>query len=236
MRDDSARRSLIMALQHDTDRDPSWTIPAELRLRLLAALLTGPDRRATMTWDEFHEWLDEDTRAEWVDGEVIVPSPASARHQLLMTFLLRVLTGFSELHDLGVVLPPPFQMKLDRSSREPDLLFLARDHLDRLKPTYLDGPADLAVEILSPESVGRDRGDKFFEYERARIPEYWLLDPETERAEFYRLDAHGKYQVVAPDTDGRYHSAVLPGLWLNVAWLWQSPLPQVDDALMDIAD
>src|SRR5262249_52820138 len=44
---------------------------------------------------------------------------------------------------------------------EPDVLFVPAAHLDRLKPTYLDGPPDLTVEIVSPESAGPDRGDKF---------------------------------------------------------------------------
>ncbi|MEJ7756097.1 MAG: Uma2 family endonuclease [Nocardioidaceae bacterium] len=54
--------------------------------------------------------------------------------------------------------------------------------------TYLDGAADLAIEIISPESIGRDRGEKFVEYEAAGIREYWLIDPERRQAEFYRLE------------------------------------------------
>jgi Uma2 family endonuclease len=106
--------------------------------------------------------------------------------------------------------------------------------MDRLKPTYLDGPADLAVEVVSPESAGRDRGDKYYEYERAGITEYWLIDPQTERAEFYQLDAAERYHLILPDGDGLYHSAILPGLWLRVAWLWQDPPPPAEDALLAI--
>jgi Uma2 family endonuclease len=90
------------------------------------------------------------------------------------------------------------------------------------------------VEIFSPESIGRDRGDKFYEYERAGIPEYWVIDPETERAEFWQLDAQDKYQLVPADAAGAYHSRALPGFWLRVAWLWQQPLPSVDDVLLEV--
>ena len=107
----------------------------------------------------------------------------------------------------------------------PDLLFVAREHLDRLHETYLDGPADLAVEIISPDSLGRDRGEKFAEYESAGLPEYWLIDPIRRQAEFYELDAHGHYRLVVAGQSGRYHSRALPGLWLEVDWFWQSPLP-----------
>lgn len=223
-----------MAVSKLPPEERSWVIPRELRLQLVAALASHGDTRPEMSWEDFHDWADEDTGAEWVDGEVIMPSPASTRHQLLMRFLVRLLSSYAELDDAGLVMPPPFLMKLERAAREPDVLFVARDHLDRLKPTYLDGPADLVVEIISPESRGRDRGDKFYEYEAARIPEYWLLDPDTLRAEFYQLDAEGRYQLVPLDEEGRYHSRALPGFWLRVAWLWQDPLPGIERCLLEV--
>ncbi len=203
-----------------------------LRRRLLE-VLSAPVQPPRMTYEEFLDWADEDTLAEWVDGEVVMYSPASKRHQQIVGFLEKVLGTFVEQHDLGVVLSAPFQMKLEHG-REPDLLFVAREHLERLKETHLDGPADLVVEIVSPESVGRDRGDKFYEYERGGVVEYWLIDPQTKRAEFYQRAASGQYQLVPPDAEGVYRSAVLPGLWLRVVWLWQEPLPAMEDLLLDI--
>jgi len=180
-----------------------------------------PEYRS-MTYEEFLNLADEDLPAEWVDGEVIVTSLARDRHQDIVRFLTAVLSVFVETHEPGAVRPAPFQMKLARSGREPDVLFIAQEHLDRLKATYLDGPADLVIEITSPESVGRDRGEKFYEYEQANIPEYWLIDPERKRAEFYRLDENGQYQLV-PQEAGVYRSRVLEGFWLRADWLWQTP-------------
>lgn len=225
-----------MSTPKPDDQQSTWRISNELRAQLLAALGSDDSTRARMTYDEFLAWADEDTLAEWVDGEVVLmPSPASTRHQRLTRFLVRVMSSYAELHDLGEVFEPPFQMRLEQSGREPDVLFIAQRHLDRLKDTYLDGPADIAVEIISPESVGRDRGNKFFEYQKAGIPEYWLLEPETERAEFYRLDSKGVYQLVAPGEDGIFRSSVLAGFWLRERWLWQEPLPNVDDVLYEVA-
>lgn len=188
-----------------------------------------------MTYEEFLDWADEDTLAEWVDGEIAMTSPASDRHQDVMLFIADVLRPYVKLHQLGKVQVAPFQMKLRTSGREPDVLFIAKDHLDRLRRTYLDGPADLAVEIISPESAQRDRTQKFFEYQAAGIPEYWLIDPDTQTAEFHQLDEHGSYRKIAPDADGRYHALALPGLWLRVAWLWQKPLPDPADVLFEVA-
>ncbi|MFQ5813054.1 MAG: Uma2 family endonuclease [Anaerolineae bacterium] len=214
---------------------PDWIAEQpELRRRLretIGEIPTRPPQK--MSYEEFLAWADEDTLAEWVDGEVVMYSPASDRHQDLVRFLTSVLSVYVETRDLGVIRPAPFQMKLEHG-REPDLLFVARERLERLKETYLDGPADLVMEIVSPESAGRDRGEKFYEYEQAGIPEYWLIDPQTERAEFYQLTAAGRYRPVLPDAEGIYRAEVLPGFWLRVAWLWQTPLPPVLDVVREL--
>ncbi|MDH7486272.1 MAG: Uma2 family endonuclease [Anaerolineae bacterium] len=206
----------------------------ELRLQLLEVLLT-PSRPRRMSYEEFLEWCDEDTWAEWVNGEVVVLSPASEQHQHIRAFLEAVLGIYAQEHGLGRVIGAPFLMRLPeemRRAREPDLLFVAGEHLARLKETYLDGPADLVVEIVSPESLSRDRGEKFYEYEQAGIPEYWLIDPRREEAEFYQLDAQGRYRLVLSDAEGVYHSRVLGGFRLHVAWLWRPP--RVLDALREL--
>jgi len=192
----------------------------DLRRRVIEMLLE-PERRK-MTYEEFLAWADEDTLAEWVNGKVVMNSPASRQHQGIMDFLVKVIGIYVEAHDLGTVISAPFQMKLEQG-REPDVLFVAREHLERLKEIFLDGPADLVVEIASPDSLERDRGAKFYEYERAGIPEYWLIDPLRQRVEFYQLDAEGRYRLVEPDAQGVYRSAILPGLRLRVEWLWHTP-------------
>jgi Uma2 family endonuclease len=197
-----------------------------------------PERAAPpgkMTYEEFLAWADEDTWAEWVNGAVVILSPASTRHQQLATFLATSINFFVDVHQLGVVLTPPFQMKTapDLPGREPDLIFIAREHLDRLKDTYLDGPADLVVEIISRDSRARDRGEKFYEYEQGGVREYWLLDYLRRQAEFYQLGPDGIYHVVPVGADGIYRSAVLEGLWLKVEWLWQEPLPLLMSVLRE---
>jgi Uma2 family endonuclease len=75
----------------------------------------------------------------------------------------------------------------------------------------LDGPADPVVEVVAPESVGRDRGEKFTEYERAGIRGYWLIDPQRKQAEMYRLAETGRYQTVLSGETSLFHSQVVLG-------------------------
>lgn len=182
---------------------------------------------AKMTYEEFLAWLDEDTWAEWVNGEVVRMSPISGEHNDLGRFLLGLISHFVEAHQLGVIRYEPFQMKTgpDLPGRSPDIFFVAKENLSRLKPTHLEGPADLVVEIISPESRARDRGEKFYEYEQGGVREYWMLDRQRKRAEFYALGADGIYQLISVGDDGVFRSVVLPGFWLKVEWLWQDPLP-----------
>jgi Uma2 family endonuclease len=182
-----------------------------------------------MTYAAFLEWADEDTLAEWVNGKVVWLEPASYQHQDILAFLGSLVMMFTEEHGLGQTLFGLFQMKLE-NGRLPDLLFVAHNHLDRLTTCYLDGPADLVVEIVSPESAGRDRCEKFIEYEAGGVPEYWLLDPQRHWGEFYQLQGE-RYHLTYAGEQGEYHAHALPGFWLRVEWLWQQPLPKVLDVL-----
>jgi Uma2 family endonuclease len=185
-----------------------------------------------MTYEEF---LVEaaDQHAEWVGGEVVPRSPVSDLHSQVTTFLITVLNYYVSTRRLGRIYQEPFNMRLPSQprGRSPDLLFLRADHLDRLRETYLDGPADLVIEVVSPGSGQVDRGEKYYEYEAAGIPEYWLLDPHRKVAEFYRLSSDGVYQAASTE-DGVYRSSVIDGLWLRVDWLWQRP--PVGDVLREL--
>jgi Uma2 family endonuclease len=180
-----------------------------------------------LSFEAFLDHVDEDSHAEWVDGEILMASPASLKHQDLSGWLTTILRLFVRTKKLGQVLDSPFLVRLQVSdqAREPDLLFLKTENLGRLKETYVEGPPDLVIEIISPESIDRDRGRKFVEYEQEGIPEYWLLDPLRQQAEFYRRGEDELFHVVLPNAEGLYHSEAVAGFWLQTDWLWQSPLP-----------
>jgi Uma2 family endonuclease len=118
--------------------------------------------------------------------------------------------------------------------REPDIIFVSRENLERLKESHLEGPADLVIEIISRESLERDRGEKLEEYEEGGVREYWLIDPDRKEAEFYLLGEEGNYRLIFGGSVGEYRSEVVPGFWLRVDWLWEEPLPMVLDVIKEL--
>ncbi|TAH49739.1 MAG: Uma2 family endonuclease [Chloroflexota bacterium] len=188
-----------------------------------------------VTYDKFQNWYDE-IHAEWVNDKIVIPEPPTIEHQSLRSFLGIIISMYCEHFECGHVFFSPFQMYLEKQKcgREPDIFFVASKNLERIKQNYLDGPADLVIEIISPESVGRDRGEKFVEYEAAGIREYWLIDPQRKQAEFYRLDDEHRYQLITSGREGIFYSQVIEGFYFKIEWLWQKPLPKVMPILKEM--
>lgn len=171
---------------------------------------------------EFYR-LDEDGDWEYVDGRLVM-SPSSKRHEELFRFLLVLLQGFLETHGGGVVLGSRYPMRLDeRWSPEPDLLVVRDDKRHLLAERRLEGPADLVIEIASEGDPGFDAREKLPRYQQAGIEEIWLIDPYKRILRAYSRSA-GDYETQTLAA-GRLASQVLPGFWLDAAWLWQDPLP-----------
>jgi Uma2 family endonuclease len=188
-----------------------------------SALVTSP-RGRSISYETFLKTYHGGEHVEWVEGKVVAMPPIGEGHTESLHILLSVLKAYVDHHDLGKLRSDPFQMKTGPSlpGRQPDLLFVAKRNVARLHKTYLDGPADVAVEIISPGSRLIDRVQKFQEYESGGIREYWLIDPERKVAEFYQLNRNGKYVSLETD-DGVFQSKVIKGFWFKTEWLWSQP-------------
>jgi Uma2 family endonuclease len=196
------------------------------------------EQRIPMTYEQFLTSLDDSIHAEWVHGEAIVFMPPSIRHQDIVTFLLGLIDGFVKLFNLGRDWTAPCEMRLlvTSTSREPDILFLATSNFGRLSENRVLGPADLVIELVSTESITRDRVEKFNEYQINGVREYWGIDPRPGmvRADFWVLDESGRYQAIPLAADGKYHSTVLPNFKLDVNTLLTHELLDHIQALVDM--
>jgi len=202
--------------------------------------LIGERRRpppGELTYEEFLAWCDEDTRAEWVGGRVVpLPVAVAERRAAIVSLLITLFALATRFGRLGAVYAEPFRMRLRaaRRGRSPDLIFVAPEHRNRVRRHDLDGPADIVVEIVSPESVHRDRIEKRAEYEQAGVPEYWLVDPDRQQVDLRVLGPEGRHRVVFVGSDGLCQSTVLAQLRLRVEWLWQDPGPELDEVVRDL--
>lgn len=159
---------------------------------------------------------------EFDQGRIEVLGMPTEVHQLLVAALYRALLGFVEPRDLGVVLFAPFPVKLwEGKIREPDVLFMRREHAERRRGSHWLG-ADLVMEVISQDDRRRDSVTKRGEYALAGIPEYWLVDPEAQSIMVLVLDAdkrtyveHGGFQHGDTAT-----SPTLPGFALPLASLF----------------
>jgi Uma2 family endonuclease len=197
-----------------------------------------------MTEEEFVAWCDEDTRAEWVDGQVIMMSPANVDHGRLLKWLLGVVGAFVEQKGLGEVLPDvQVRLATQRTRRVPDIWFISNQRQDLLHHAHLEGPPDLIIEIVSPDSEARDWREKYLEYQAAGVREYWVIDPMSQHMEAYVLAASRSADAPTPapseyrrldEKEGVIESTVLTGLRLRTAWLWPQTRPKVLTALQEL--
>jgi Uma2 family endonuclease len=192
------------------------------------------------TWDIAHlfppqgMWTENDYLAletnhlvEFSNGRLeVLPMPTTT-HQMILTHLYGLLLAFSTAHDLGTVLVAALRVRLrPRVYREPDVVFMRKENAHRIGDDYWEG-ADLVMEVVSGDAKDRRRDlvEKRADYARARIPEYWIVDPCEERITVLRLSGkryvvHGKFAKGTTAT-----SALLPGFSVYVIESFFRPLP-----------
>jgi Uma2 family endonuclease len=172
------------------------------------------------TWDE-EEYLALETNrlVEFSNGYLeVLPMPTTT-HQLLVAYLHGLLFAFATQHDLGTALLSALRVRLWRGKfREPDVVFMRKEHSDRIGEEYWKG-ADLVMEVVSddPKDRRRDLQTKRREYARAAISEYWIVDPQLEEITVLRLIGkryvvHGKHSLGAQAS-----SHLLPGFIVDVS-------------------
>ena len=172
-----------------------------------------------MSEEDFYRLAGEDSDWEYIDGRIVMHSPASDRHEDLFCFLLTLFRYYLGRRQAGVVRGSRFPMRLDEKwSPEPDLLVVREEHRGLIARQRLEGPADLVVEIVSEADPHLIYREKLPRYRDAGIPEIWIVDPLRRLVIADRAAGPGREQSARKS--GRLASAVLPGFWIDVGWLW----------------
>jgi Uma2 family endonuclease len=130
-----------------------------------------------LTADQYLATGDERPRCtELIDGEVIVNTPI-VRHQRIAARLRFLISVWCEAEPGRGESPDPIDAQLDTGNVfAPDVQWISAKRMPEADAGHLVGPPDLAVEIRSPSTWRYDIGAKRATYERAGLPELWLID------------------------------------------------------------
>ncbi len=173
---------------------------------------TGPYRAADY-WK-----LPEGEPVELVRGRLIMSPSPSTLHQTVISRLIRVLQRAEDVAE-GLMFVSPMDVILsDDTILQPDLLYISKERRN-IVGDRVEGPPDIAIEILSPGSDRRDRTEKLDLYAKYDVAEYWIVDPAAQIFEFLLLE-QGRF-IVAQPANGRYQSPKLPEVEIDLAAFWQ---------------
>jgi Uma2 family endonuclease len=191
-------------------------------------------RNKLYNFDEFCVLVPDGQKADLIQGVIYVASPDNLDASRLFTWLITLMYSFVQPKRLGQVYGSRAAFRLGpHDSPEPDIAFVRLNRLHLRRRGYFAGRPDLALEIVSPDSVERDYRSKRLQYQEAGVLEYWIVDEIKKKVTLLRLDRHGVYREIRL-RKGLLHSEVLTGFWLRPEWLWQDPLPIVTDVLAEI--
>jgi Uma2 family endonuclease len=181
-------------------------------------------RSVKFTYEDYLLFPNDGKRHELIDGEhYVTPSP-NAKHQTVSVNLTVILSRFVRERRLGRIFSAPFDVVFsDLDVVQPDLLFVAAAHLNRVTEPNLQGPPDLAIEILSPGTRKTDETVKRKLYERYGVPEYWIVDPELETVKVYRLTEQGYVRAaeLSREAGERLATPLLPDFSVPLADLFE---------------
>ena len=196
-----------------TDLAPLLDSPALPALveRLQRTLTDEAERRTA-----FRDSLTSEEKAEFINGEVVVHSPARAAHIDATKRLFKLLDTYVQVHGLGWVGVEKALIGLTRNDYEPDVCFFGRDKADWIEPKTLLFPApDLVVEVLSSSTERRDRGVKHADYAAHGVDEYWIVDAERETVEQHLLEGEA-YDLAVKSGTGEVTSRAVEGFVVPV--------------------
>ena len=181
-----------------------------------------PKKQGEYTYADCLEWPD-DFRAEIIDGVVYeMASPTPTHQEILGNILAQIHTALKGKS--YKVYPAPLDVRLFPKNDDGDTTVLQPDIIVVCDPEKITdkgcvGAPTLVVEILSPSNRGHDTLRKYDKYQKAGVPEYWVVDPENKILEVFLLtggENHGEYRRKGYGPDESVSITVLPGCTINL--------------------
>ena len=170
--------------------------------------------------ERFYEELEEDVKAEFINGEVVVHSPVKLEHNMAGNHLFKLLDTYVQFHGLGVAGYEKMLVCLTRNDYEPDICFWKKEKSDQFERRQVKFPApNFIAEVISPATEKNDRTVKMVDYATHGVEEYWIVDPSEEVVEQYVLENEAYVLKIKADS-GVVKSRVVAGFDIPVRALF----------------
>lgn len=147
---------------------------------------TASPRARHWTVPEVLALPSDGNRYEAVAGELLMTPASSARHQRVVLGLAVRLYQYAVSSQIGEVLTSPADIELGPDTLVQPDIFVLPAGMEVREWADVEGRLLLAVEVLSPSTARADRQLKRVAYQRAGIPEYWIVDPDARLVERWR--------------------------------------------------
>ena len=179
------------------------------------------------TYGDYLEW-SRDYGDEIIDGVAYVrepPSPSPIHQELVVELYYQLRCALADVSCRVCV--APFDVRLPRSTEPDEMIetvvqpdvFIIRDRC-KIDERGVRGAPDWLAEVLSPSTAGYDQGVKIPLYERAGVPEVWLIHPTDRTLAIYRL-VDGQYgRPIYHELKGQVPVNMIPGVSID----WDSAM------------
>lgn len=162
--------------------------------------------------------IDENVKAEFIDGKEIYHSATYFEHWSVSTNLIHLILPHIQINNLGEIALEKVMIRCTRNDYEPDICFWRKEISETFTPKQSAfPPPDFIVEILSDTTEHRDRGIKFIDYAKHGVTEYWIINTNTKTIEQYILNTEKmEYELNLKIRDGKLKSIAIEGFEIEV--------------------
>jgi Uma2 family endonuclease len=146
--------------------------------------IQSPPRTIMEVWES----LPEGTLCQLINNALVMsPAPLDTHQKILGKIFAKLFTKIEE-RNLGELRVAPYDVHLDAENIfQPDIVFVGKENINKIKERGLYGAPDLVIEILSPGNKKFDKRDKKDIYEKHGVKEYWIIDPADKQVTGYTL-------------------------------------------------
>jgi Uma2 family endonuclease len=177
----------------------------------------APQTSIKLTYEDYAAIPEDGLRHEIIDGEHYVNPAPNIRHQIISMRLSMAIGNVVYGDGLGHLFAAPTDVALTKHDiAQPDLFFIRNTNAHILAEKKIVGVPDLVIEILS-SNRDFDERVKYRSYERAGVPEYWIVDPFDDAVNVFRR-AGDRFQRV--DLGDTLTTPLLPGFALSLQKLF----------------